>query len=137
MRYSEIIGDAFYRIKLTSSQYAEVDAHFVASAHHYHRAQQTDDLALSRFHQDLMLRHLDALKTAVSEGDFSEAVDLTGRGLEEPQGWHKQRKKMPDEEMFSAMWPDRRYPLGDHHPYDALFQDHMPLMSIHLDSATA
>lgn len=136
MRYSQIVGEGFYRIKLTPPQFARVDAHYLAASHHYLRSQQTDDLALSRFHLEFALKHLDALKTTISQGDFSDAMDLTGRGLETPQGWHSQRKKMPDEEMFSSMWPDVRYPLGDHHPYDALFQK-IALASIHFESATA
>jgi hypothetical protein len=138
MRYSEIIGAAFYGIQLTREQYALVDAHFVAAAHHRQRVLAAGDLELSRFHGVRYYKHILAMMALVRSGDFSKAFDNTQRGLEKPEGWDPKRligkltqpanvtyldQLLPDPEMFADMPADRRYPPGDAHPYDRLLSE--------------
>jgi hypothetical protein len=134
LRYSYIVDD-FYGIKLSREKLSLIDAHFLAASHHYFR-RNSDELEISRHHDDLFWRHLAAMKKIISRGDFTKAFDNTRRGLNESKGWLG--PEMPDPEMFLDMLPDVRYQPGDPHPYDQLLdQPKTPISHIQLELGIA
>jgi hypothetical protein len=149
LRYSFIVDD-FYGIKLSREKLSLVDAHFLGASHHYYRS-QSDELAKSRFHQDLFWKHITEMMKIVSGGDFSRAYDNTHRGLDSQVGWNpkyrffpgqgvpeQRRELFPDPEMFLDMCPDVRFQAGDPHPYDTLLDaPQTKLAQIQLDLALA
>lgn len=149
LRYSFIVGD-FYGIKLPREKLALIDAHFLASSHHFYRS-EIDELGLSRFHQDLFWKHIAQMMRIIAQGDFSQAFDNTRRGLNSARGWDplarfdsgmgipQARKHLfPDPEMFLDMTCDIRYQPGDTHPYDALLdRPKLKVAEIQLDLGVA
>lgn len=135
MRYSQIIGEGFHHIKLTPKKYSLVDGHFLAASHHRYCVLD-GDLTTEEiwFHERLYWDHLVKLMSIVEDGDFSEALDLTRKGLSKPQGWNITDRinhcrdsaldydyALPDPEMFNSMVSaDSRFKIGDDHPYDYL-----------------
>lgn len=133
MRYSVIVGEAYYRIGLSSDQYSLVDAYFLAASHHRYRSLEADDLRNAQYHQRLYWLHLKALYRVVERGQFLEAKDLSRRGMDRAQSWSPDR--LPDcvsvltdldhtalahENMFRSMSYDPRFEAGENHPYDEL-----------------
>lgn len=118
MLYSQIIGEQFYNIKLTPGEYALVDGHFLAAAHHYYRSK----LSHSQFHKDKMWQHVKRLVEVIQGGDFSNAVDSGTDGycdLSSPDSWAF-KNRLPHPEMFDSMCEDHRYLTGEEHPNDIL-----------------
>jgi hypothetical protein len=114
MRYSEILGETFYKIKLTAEIRDLVDTHFSGAAHHYvrmleARTSQTESL---EFHRFRYVTHLETMMQLVySCGDFSEAVDPSRGGFEKRESWLPQSIRLPDPDMFDAMEATSRIPL--------------------------
>jgi hypothetical protein len=122
-RYSRIIGDVFYRIKLTCDQYELVDAHFLAAAHHFHRLKLADP-KYEDFHEKLMWQHVKALMDVVVQGYFSKARDTGKDGwcdLSKQESWIF-KGRLPHPDMFGQMWEDHRYRFGNNHPYDGILR---------------
>lgn len=138
MNYSDIVGEAYYHIGLTKRQKQLVDVHFYAAAHHRWRmyaaeaGRNSSDLF---FHRERYLKHLERLLETVAGGDFSRALDRSGRGLNAPVGWSMMRFScidqdnfrafdmcLPDSEMFDLMDPDYRFYQGEPHGYDAFLE---------------
>ena len=120
MRYSTILGAAFYRIGLSSFDADLIDAHFAASAHHFLllsscKSAQTHDYHLSRHRA-----HLQALKEIIYlRGNFDEARDESLRGLDSRSNWNPDVSfSLPDPRMFESMNIDLSLNVGQPHPFD-------------------
>lgn len=134
LRYSYIIDD-FYGIKLPREKLSLIDAHFLAASHHFFR-RESNDLIISRLHDNLFWLHVMRMMKIVSTGDFTKAFDNTRRGLDRAEGWLQ--KRLPDPEMFSDMLPDIRWQPGDPHPYDSLLdQPTVRVAQIQLEAGLA
>lgn len=134
MRYSDVIGDIFYKIRLNPEASARVDQHFISAAHHrwrFYTAKTPDGI---RYHHRMYFEHLFALLRTVMGGDFTHAVDLSQRGLNSPLGWSPARfpvpqpahmteydHLLPSPKMFDAMDSDIRFKEGIPHLYDQIF----------------
>jgi hypothetical protein len=119
LRYSHVLGSYFYNIIMNEDDYDMVDTHFTGAAHHlkrFHEAVSKEDryfhLSRHRAHLRLML------KMIYERGDFSQAVDPSNRDLEYRDTWNPEWTTMPDQNMFSKMLPDWRYPVGMAHCSD-------------------
>lgn len=152
MMYSDIVGEAYYHIKLTEKQKARVDIFFYTASHHRWRMKAAainenwDDY---RFHRDRYYSHLEKLMETISQGNFTKAIDKTRRGLERPSGWDYQKRFgsidlddavladdcLPDPDMFDAMTPDYRFEQGEEHGYDAYLTQEAPM--VYLNAANA
>jgi hypothetical protein len=118
LRYSQILGSAFYHIGLSQADCDKVDTHFTAAAHHRFRMFESKGAART-FHMLRYQAHLKAMMLAVySEGDFSKAVDESGSGLDFRESWNPDRVEIPDYRMFNSMTPDHRFLVNQSHPSD-------------------
>jgi len=129
LKYSEILGDAFYRIRLSSADADLVDQYFKGAAHHFWRYREAAaDSEAEQFHLRLHRAHLvQLMKVVYLKGDFSQAVDPTPLGLNRRDAWNPDYISMPDEEMFNEMWADGRYELGVEHPSDLYLKKSLDL----------
>lgn len=120
LKFSEILGDAFYRIRLSSADADLVDQYFQGAAHHFWRYREADvNCDAEQFHLRLHRAHLvQLMKIVYQRGDFGQAVDPTPLGLNRRAAWNPDCVSLPDEEMFNEMWADGRYELGAGHPCD-------------------
>lgn len=120
LKFSEILGDAFYRIRLSSADADLVDQHFQGSAHHFWRYREADvGSEFEQHHLRLHRAHLvQLMKIIYLRADFGQAVDPTPLGLNRRAAWDPDCVSIPDEEMFNEMWADERYELGAGHPSD-------------------
>jgi hypothetical protein len=136
MKYSEIIGQGYFRINLGPQDFELVDAHFLGLAHHSYRFRESKDL----FHARLFTDHLVSLYRIISErGDFSTAVDPTGEGLTDELAWTPPPKELlvlsangnlkaalaclPDPTFIEGFPGDRRYGSGQPFPYDRVLAE--------------
>jgi hypothetical protein len=104
MRFSHIIGQGFYGIVLTQDDYALVDSHYTASAHHrlHWMASIGKDETLAVWHFRLHRAHLAHLMTVIStRGFFGQADDRSLQGLDDPRGWNPKLRPIPDPAMFA------------------------------------
>lgn len=127
MRFSKIIGDGFFGIKLTAQQFDLLDRHFVAAAHHRYRFAESG----SKFHNDRYYEHMDLLMSIVRQGDFSGFFRhpvLIKNGFDKPSRWVLVPGQTPsasdpqlyDSTLFSEMCADVRWNTNQEHPYDVL-----------------
>jgi hypothetical protein len=119
MRYSKIICDVFYNIKLSSDYRDILDVHFTAAAHHFLILRQSS----RKYRQYHVLRHRAHTKammdTIYINGDFTKAKDDSGRGLEKRESWDSQLNfALPDPRMFNSMKRDPSCEIGEPHPSD-------------------
>ena len=121
LRYSEIVGEKFYQIKLHQGARDMCDVHFTGAAHHLIRMRQAnDDPAAFAFHLRLHRAHLRQLRSVVYEcGDFSEATDESFCGNNNRESWNPAYIEMPDPSMFNSMQPDPRHGIGEGHHNDS------------------
>lgn len=150
LSYGSYVVRSFYGIQLPDEQISLVNAHFFAAGHHMDYG-RVDNLAVSRFHQDLFWEHVRALMRIVTQGDFSRAFDNTRRGLDKPEGWNpdrrfppglgdprKNRHLFPDVNMFVNAQADPTFYPGDSLPYDLLLENpRPPLARIHYQQVMA
>lgn len=134
MRFSEIIGDGYFGIKLTSHQYDLLDKHFLAASHHRNRWMTGRN---KDFHNARYFEHLSILMSIVSLGDFSRFFRhpvLVKNGFDKPSRWRISLISPPaspmaldshlfDPGLFSEMHADIRWQDGEEHPYDVLIDN--------------
>ncbi len=120
MRYSQVLGPAFYQIHLSREDRDLVDVHFTAAAHHYWRYREAcGNGDAERLHLSRHRAHLRALMAIVFlRGDFWQAKDPSFRGLEQRASWNPDSVHVPDPAMFDEMVPDPRYAVGEGHSSD-------------------
>jgi len=120
MRYSTIIGEAFYKIKLPDGVKDVVDIHFTASAHHLRVLPLAKTKSDRAFHLKRHRGHLLALMDYVYKfGDFSQASDDSLRDLDQQSSWDPSRCfSLPDPKMFHSMSADPGVLPGEPHPSD-------------------
>lgn len=120
MRYSEIVGRAFYNIGLADADIDLVDLHFTASSHHYHRMLEAkNDLMPYLFHRERHRAHLRAMMLIIYErGDFSKAKDESLCGLEMRSSWFPMGANLPSPTMFDSMEPDCHFGVARPHCSD-------------------
>lgn len=120
LKYSEILGDVFYKIRLSAADADLLDQHFQGAAHHLWRYREAEpESEVEQFHLRLHRMHLvQLMKIVYLRGDFCQAVDPTPLGLNRREAWNPDYNPLPDEEMFNEMWADGRYELGAEHPSD-------------------
>lgn len=124
VRYSQILGDMFYRIKLSEEAKDMVDTHFTGAAHHLKRFHQANTEDMRAFHLHRHRLHQRLMMTLVYKfGDFSDAIDPSNRGLDKRDTWSPEWTIMVDECMYRKMEPDWRYPLGKAHAADHYLHD--------------
>ena len=118
-RYSDILGDLFYHIKLSEELKDLIDTHFTGAAHHLRRFEEADMKEHRHFHLVRHRLHLRLMMTLIHNyGDFSEAIDPTNRDLEFRETWNPEFTTLPDPGMFRKMAPDWRYLVGESHCSD-------------------
>jgi len=137
MKYSEIISDGFYNIKLTQKDLSLIDLYFLGANHHRWRSQEKDisDADLI-FHRKYYWIHMIYMMKIIRQGDFKYCKDISGRGFNDPNKW--QIKKwldknyiendvsyyddiLHDPDLFCEMYEDSRLLCGENHPNDKLF----------------
>jgi len=128
MRYSQIVGECFYQIKLSQPERNMLDLFFTGAGHHYWRAREAftnGDRLNAEFHLEKMQMHVESLRAVIYfHGDFSQAVDQSWRGLEKRASWDPASRGLPDPEMFNSFSPDFRFKVGDNHPNDQQLPDY-------------
>lgn len=120
MRYSEILGDAFYKISLAEPVRDMIDVHYTASAHHFWRLQEQASSETRRFH---LLRHRAHLRAMMSlvylHGNFANAIDQSFRDLDKKESWNPNNSYLlPDPKMFNSMNPHPEFKANEDHPSD-------------------
>jgi hypothetical protein len=124
IRYSQIVGELFYRIKLTDEVKDMVDTYFTGSAHHLRRFEQSKTEDHQMFHLTRHRIHLRLMMTLVHKyGDFSEAVDPSNRDLDRRETWSPEWTVLPDPFMFRRMIADWRCIVGQPHLADIYIHD--------------
>ncbi len=122
MRYSEILGEVYHKIRLTEEVAFWADVHFSAAGHHLIRFRQTPkESSEEKFHSELFERHLTRLKEIVyTAGDFRRAIDPTGEQLHKRSSWSPLRIGIPDCRMFAKaeLLTDPRFGIGVTHISD-------------------
>lgn len=119
IRYSQVVGDLFYRIALSEREGELCDIHFTAAAHHYQTLKVCDSGPNYHFHNERFLAHLLKMKAVVySHGDFVKAIDDSKMGLDTRDGWHPRNITLPAPDMFDDMNPDADCPPGTPHVSD-------------------
>ena len=121
MRYSNIIGQGFYRIALSPDSYELLDIYFSGASHHLYRFREAMkvDPTKAKLHLEKHRAHLRSLMTIVHDlGSFTFAQDPSGRRMNMVDSWDPALHSTPDPDMFNSMLPDMRYKLGEGHPYD-------------------
>ncbi len=125
IRYSQIVGELFYNIGLSSEHREICDIFFSASAHHYLLL----DLCESEYDQEFHLlrhrAHLRAMKQIIFlYGDFTHAKDESLRGLETRAAWDPDANiALPDPRMYNSMEIDLSCgSVGEAHPFDRYVQ---------------
>jgi hypothetical protein len=132
MKYSDVVGDAFYRIGLSAKDAFLVNSYFSGACHHYFRWMETDragDLRAAAFHHARLMAHMRHLFSVVfTRGDFSRALDESYRDMDERDSWDPDAAIIPDPEMFDGLMADRRYPPGIDHEEDRHLTDLRPVV---------
>ncbi|HXH75045.1 MAG TPA: hypothetical protein VNJ08_08775 [Bacteriovoracaceae bacterium] len=119
IRYSQIVGDLFYRIKLTDEVKDMVDTYFTGASHHLRRFEESKSEENRLFHLTRHRIHLRLMMTLIWKfGDFSEARDESSRDLDYRDTWNPDYTIMPDPFMFRRMHPDWRFMVGQPHVAD-------------------
>ena len=119
IRYSDILGDLFYHIKVTDDLKDLIDSHFTGASHHLRRFEQAETEEHRLFHLTRHRIHLRLMMSLIHKyADFSEATDPTNRDLEYRDTWNPDFTIMSDPGMFRKMAPDWRYPVGEPHCSD-------------------
>lgn len=124
IRYSQIIGELFYHIKLSDEVKDMVDTHFTGASHHLRRFEQAKTDECRFFHLSRHRIHLRLMMSLIYKlGDFSEAIDSSNRDLDRRETWSPEWTIMPDQNMFRKMQPDWRYEVGVAHAADIYIHD--------------
>ncbi len=124
LRYSQVLGNVFYHIKLTDELSDMIDTHFSSAAHHLRRFEQSKTEDHRLFHLTRHRIHLRLMMTLIyKHGDFSEAVDPSNRDLDRRETWSPEWTIMPDQNMFKKMAADWRYEVGVAHAGDQYLHD--------------
>ncbi len=120
MRYSEILGSAFYKISFTESIGDMIDVHYTASAHHFWRLQDQASSKTRKFHIIRHRAHLRAMMSLVFlHGNFANAIDQSFRDLDKKERWNpKNSYLLPDPNMFNSMNPHPEFGPNENHPSD-------------------
>lgn len=123
MRYSQILK-SYYRIQLTEDHADLCDTWFTGAAHHLWRFREAKSEEDKLFHAHRCRLHIRLMMTIVMKyGDFQDAIDPSGRGLEKRESWDHLKRVIPDYRMFESMVPDVIYPVGSPHPSDHFLYD--------------
>jgi hypothetical protein len=134
--YSEII-QTFYCIRIPAVKCRELDEVFSLCCHHFHRWREAPGVGPANFHFDRYQKGLRLLRSIVMTGDFTGAVDPTGRGLNLPEAWcpalNDGEPPTPDMFIGAGLGPDPRYPVGVPHKYDCYLEklsENLPARSL-------
>ena len=123
LRYSEVLK-SFYRIQLSEDHADLCDTWFTGAACHLWRFRESQCEEYKLFHLHRHRLHVRLMMTIVIKfGDFSEAIDSTGRGLDQRESWNHFKRVIPDFRMFESITPDPNYPVGSPHPSDHYLYD--------------
>lgn len=120
LRYSQVLGNVFYHIKLSDELSDMIDTHFTSASHHLRRFEQSKSEEHRLFHLTRHRIHLRLMMSLIYKfGDFSEAVDPSNRDLDRRETWSPEWTIMPDPRMFASMKEDWRFLIGEPHVADA------------------
>ncbi len=127
-RYSQVVLLDFYGIELPDLDSHLADVHFWSAAHHYWCEHEAgSEIPVADFHRIRFLAHLRHLYLLVwLKGDFSQARDDSGNGLEYRQSWNPDVLQLPDPRMFEDMRRHQRFPCGKDFPGDVYLKDLEP-----------
>lgn len=124
IRYSQIVGELFYHIKLSDEVRDMLDTHFTAASHHLKRHQEAKSEEHRMFHLNRHRLHQRLMMMLVYKfGDFKDAKDPSNRDLDRRETWHPDMTIMVDENMYRKMLPDWRFSVGKAHAADLYLHD--------------
>lgn len=124
MRYSDILGEHFYKIGLNSEDADLIDLHYTASAHHLKRFREATTQKTRYYHLTLHRAHQRKFMLIVYQrGDFSNAIDESNQDLDRRPSWNPSVTAIPDRQMYRSMLPDWRYGVGEAHCSDIYLHD--------------
>lgn len=118
MKYSQIVGEGFYKIKLSQKLSGLLDVYFAGASHHLFRylEAKNETSHFAEFHLAMHKAHLRHLMELVyKNGDFTNSEDPSFRHMDEKESWNPDQFSLPDPNMFDLMLPDVRYLLGEAH----------------------
>jgi hypothetical protein len=121
VRFSTLLTDGMFKIKLSKEDMTTLDQVFEAAAHHYWSERQAENEEVSQYHNHACEMHCKVLSQIICErGNFNAAVDPESEGRDQPAYWTLEQGPIATRDIFCNMLPDSRYWVGTSHPNDKI-----------------